>query len=150
MRSALRDGAWQPAERLPPPFNADPRQANPRIDPDGRYLLVPMTGRSDSLGGADYYAFFRRDDGGWIGPVHLDAPLSSAAADEFSIAPSPDGKVLFFGSDRALPRLDAGPLRWADLLAERTLPGNGATAIWWVDAGVLAEARARTLGRPAP
>jgi hypothetical protein len=148
MRSAWKDGTWTPAEKLPLPFNADPRQANPRVDPDGRFILVPMMGRPDSLGGADYYGYFRRSDGTWTEPVHLGPSVNSAAGDEFSISLSPDGKVVFFGSDRALPRLEGRPLRWADLLAERTQPGNGHTSLWWVDAGFLQEIRAKALGTP--
>jgi hypothetical protein len=148
MRSAWKDGAWTAAEKLPPPFNADPRQANPRVDPEGRFILVPMMERPDSLGGADYYGYFRRDDGTWTEPVHLGPAVNSAAGDEFSINLSPDGKVVFFGSDRALPRLEGKPLRWADLLAERTQAGNGQTALWWVDAGFLEVVRAKALAAP--
>jgi hypothetical protein len=148
MRSSWRNGAWTPAEKLPPPFNADPNQANPRVDPDGRFILVPLMGRADSLGGADYYGYFRREDGTWTGPVHLGPTVNSAARDEFAINLSPDGKVVFFGSDRVLPRLEGKPLRFADLLAERTQPGNGQTALWWVDAGFLWELRAKVLAKP--
>jgi len=148
MRSAWREGAWTVAEKLPPPFNADPRQANPRVDPDGRFILVPMMGRSDSMGGADYYGYFRREDGTWTDPIHLGPTVNSAAGDEFSISLSPDGKVVFFGSDRGLPRLDGKPLRWTDLLAERTQGGNGHTSLWWVDAGFLQEIRAKALATP--
>jgi hypothetical protein len=74
--------------------------------------------------------------------------VNSAARDEFSINLGPDGRVAFFGSDRALPRLDGKPLRYADLLAERTQPGNGATTLWWVDAGFLWDLRAKTLAAP--
>jgi hypothetical protein len=150
MRSAWKDGAWTMAEKLPPPFNADPRQANPRVDPDGRFILVPMMGRPDSLGGADYYGYFRREDGTWTEPVHLGPTVNSAAGDEFSINLSPDGRVVFFGSDRTLPRLDGKPLRWADILAERTQGGNGQTALWWVDAGFLQEIRKKALAMPRP
>ena len=145
MRSAWRDGAWVPAEKLPPPFNLDARQANPRVDPDGQFILVPLMGRKDSLGGADYYGYFRREDGTWTEPVNLGPAVNSPARDEFSISLSPDRKVMFFGSDRALPRLEGKPLRFAELLAERTQGGNGATALWWVDAGFLEEARGRAL-----
>ena len=148
MRSALENGQWSPAEKLPPPFNADPRQANPRVDPEGRFILVPMMGRADSLGGADYYGYFQREDGTWTEPCHLGPTVNSAAADEYSISLSPDGRVVFFGSDRALPRLDGKPLRWAEILAERTQPGNGQTSLWWVDAGFLVEARKRALAGP--
>ncbi len=148
MRSEWKDGAWTAAEKLPPPFNADTHQANPRVDPDGQFILVPLMGRPDSLGGADYYGYFRREDGTWTGPVHLGPTVNSAARDEFSINLSPDGRVIFFGSDRALPRLEGRPLRYADLLAERTQPGNGQTALWWVDAGFLDEIRAKAVAVP--
>jgi hypothetical protein len=148
MRSSLKDGAWTSAEKLPPPFNADAQQANPRVDPDGNFILVPMTGRADSLGGADYYGYFRREDGTWTEPVHLGPTVNSAARDEFSISLSPDGKVVFFGSDRPLPRLEGRLLKWADILAERTQPGNGNTTLWWVDAGFLQDIRAKALTLP--
>ena len=148
MRSAWKDGAWTVAEKLPPPFNADARQANPRVDPEGRFILVPLMGRPDTLGGTDYYGYFLREDGTWTDPVHLGPSVNSPARDEFSISLSPDGRVVFFGSDRALPRLEGRPLRFADLLAERTQPGNGQTALWWVDAGFLWELRAKALAKP--
>ena len=145
MRSSWKKGEWTAAEKLPPPFNGDPLQANPRVDPDGQFILVPLMGRTDSLGGADYYGYFRRDDGTWTGPVHLGPSVNSPAGDEFSINLSPDGKVVFFGSDRALPRLDGKPLKWADILSERTQPGNGNTTLWWVDAGFLRDIRAKAI-----
>jgi hypothetical protein len=146
MRAAWKDGVYQPAAKLPPPFNSSPRQANPRIDPEGRFLLLPMVGRPDSLGGADYYGHFRRSDGSWTGPVHLGPSVNGPAADEHSISLSPDGKVVFFGSNRLVLRGGSGPIRFADLLAERTRPGNGSTSIWWVDAGFLVELRKRSIG----
>jgi len=146
MRTSWSNGAWTPAEQLPPPFNADSRQANPRVAPDGSFLLLPMMGRPDSLGGADYYGYFRRDDGTWTDPVHLGPTVNSAAGDEYAINLSLDGRVVFFGSDRVLPRLDGKPLTFANLLAERTQPGNGQTALWWVDAGFLWQLRAKALG----
>lgn len=148
LRSTWKDGAWTPAEKLPAPFNANAKQANPRVDPDGRFILVPLMGRPDSLGGADYYAYFRREDGSWTEPVHLGAGVNSTAADEFSINLSPDGQVVFFGSDRALPRLDGRPLRWSEVLAERTQGGNGQTSLWWVKADFLWELRAKALAAP--
>lgn len=148
MRSTWKDGAWSPAEKLPEPFNRNASQANPRVDPEGRFLLLPMAGRPDSLGGADYYGYFRREDGTWTEPVHLGPIVNSAARDEYSINLSPDGKVVFFGSNRTLPRLEGKPLRWADLLAERTLPGNGNATLWWVDAQFLWDLRAKALAAP--
>lgn len=148
MHSTWKNGAWSTAEKLPPPFNASPNQANPRVDPEGRFILVPMMGRADSLGGADYYGYFKREDGTWTEPIHLGSSVNSSAADEYSISLSPDGKVVFFGSDRALPRLDGKPLRWGGILAERTQAGNGQTSLWWVDAGFLEGVRQKALASP--
>ncbi|WLT33221.1 hypothetical protein [Geothrix sp. PMB-07] len=148
LRSRWKDGAWGVAEKLPAPFNKDSKQANPRVDPDERFVLVPLLGRPDSLGGADYYAYFKRPDGSWTEPVHLGPTVNSPANDEYSINLSPDGKVVFFGSDRVIPRLDGHPLRWSEVLAERTLSGNGQTTLWWVDAGFLWDLRAKALAHP--
>lgn len=52
------------------------------MDPEGHFILVPMMGRPDSLGGADYYGYFRREDGTWTEPVHLGPTVNSAAGDE--------------------------------------------------------------------
>lgn len=148
LRSRWKDGAWGAAEKLPPPFNRDSKQANPRVDADERFLLVPLLGRPDSLGGADYYAYFRREDGRWTEPVNLGPVVNSPARDEFSISLSPDGRVVFFGSDKLLPRLDGHPLRLAEVLEERTRGGNGMTTLWWVDAGFLWDLRAKALAGP--
>ena len=40
-------------------------------------MLVP---RVDAAYAADYFAYFRRDDGAWVGPVRLDAVSSPAGS----------------------------------------------------------------------
>jgi hypothetical protein len=150
LRSRWKNGRFQAAERLPEPFNRSPKQANPRIDPDERFLVLPMFGQPDGLGGGDYYAHFRRKDGTWTEAQSLGAPINSSATDEFSLSLSPDGKVIFFGSNRALDRLDHGPLTFEALLAERTQPGNGQNTVWWVDAGNFWLLRDRALAPVHP
>ena len=141
-RARWQDG-YRKAEPLPAPFNRDPHQANPFVDPDERFLIVPMFGRKDSLGGGDYYIHFRRPNGTWTEAVHLGAPISSPDGDEYSASLSPDGRYLFFGSARPLEgRFPEGkPLTFEALLAQRTTAGNGQTAIWWVDAAFLDKLR---------
>lgn len=145
-RSTWGADGFQEATRLPAPFNQDSRQANPWISPDECTLLVPMEGRPDSLGGADYYAYFRRPGGAWTGPVHLPAPVNSEDGDEYSASLSPDGRALFFGSARALP--GPRPATFEGLKAYVARPGSGQEAIWWVDAAFLDDLRREALARP--
>jgi hypothetical protein len=147
LRARPRGDGFAKAEPLPPPLNLDPGVANPFVDPDERMLLFPVSRRKDSLGGSDYYASFQREDAGWTAPVHLEAPVSSEDAEESSITLSPDGRVVFFGSARLPPGglLGPGPMTFTQLEAQRTRPGNGHSAIWWVDSGFLARARQRAL-----
>lgn len=146
MRSRLEGGTYRSAEKLPPPLNLAPVQANPLVDPGERFLVIPMWGRKDSLGGADYYISFRRPDGGWTEPLNLGAPVNSADGQEYSASLSPDGRYLFFMSARPADGRRTGILDYAALQSLRTRPGNGHPAIWWVDAGFIEDLRARALG----
>lgn len=140
-------GGYPRAEKLPGPLNQAPVQANPFVDPDERLLIIPMAGRADSLGGADYYVSFRKPDGSWTEPENLGAPVNSGDGQEYSAALSPDGKVLFFMSARPGPGLSGMPQDWRTWQAFRTEPARGNPAIWWVDAGFLQEMRRKALAR---
>ena len=146
LRSRMEGATFRTAEKLPAPLNLAPVQANPFVDPAGRFLIVPMWGRKDSIGGADYYISFSRPDGGWTEPTNLGAPVSSADGQEYSASLSPDGRYLFFMSARPADGRRTGILDYAALQSLRTRPGNGHPAIWWVDAGFIEDLRARALG----
>jgi hypothetical protein len=72
-------------------------ESNPAISPDGT-LLVFASERDGGLGGADLYAS-RARDGAWSSPRNLGAAINSPFAD-FAPSFSPDGKYLFFTSER--------------------------------------------------
>jgi hypothetical protein len=141
---------FREAQPLPSPIADDASPANPFVDPDERMLLYPLFGRKDALGrgGGDYYASFRKPDGGWTRPQRLEPPISSEDPDESSIKLSPDGRVLFFGSSRPGPALPS-PLTFEALLALRTSPGNGHSTIWWVAAEFLEPLRRKALAEAA-
>ncbi|HSR99301.1 MAG TPA: hypothetical protein VLM79_19755 [Kofleriaceae bacterium] len=72
-------------------------EGNPAISPDGT-LLVFVSDRDGGAGGADLYAS-RAHDGVWSPPKNLGAAINSPQAD-FAPGFSPDGKYLFFTSER--------------------------------------------------
>ncbi len=98
-RSALRDGRYGEPGNLGRAVNSEDQDVHPWIAPDGSYLLFASLGRSDSFGGADLYVSFKKEDGSWEKAVNLGRTVNSAG-DEYYGRASPDGKYLFFTSNR--------------------------------------------------
>lgn len=71
--------------------------SNPLIDPRGRFLIFVST-RTGGLGAADLWVTFRQP-GGWSEPRNLGPAVNSPHAD-FAPGLSPDGKILYFTSER--------------------------------------------------
>jgi Tol biopolymer transport system component len=90
------------------------RNGNPLISPDERFLV--FYSRPDQPGTEpDLYVTHPRAGGGWTRPRNL-GPVINTAYTEFAPGLSPDGRYLFFTSERpgivpALPALPSGPQR---------------------------------------
>ncbi len=103
-RSQSVDGSWQ----MPEPVAVFPHDGavyvEPYVAPDGSFLIFYSAGRPDNLAPADMlgdlYVAFRTDEGAWTQPRNLGSPVNSAM-EESSPSLSPDGKYLFFASNRA-------------------------------------------------
>jgi hypothetical protein len=83
------------------------------VAPDESYLIFASVGRPDGLGRGDLYKSIRRPDGSWS-PAENMGDVINSDADEICPSVSPDGKYLFFTSNR-----------------------NGTSAVYWVDASVI-------------
>jgi Tol biopolymer transport system component len=95
---AVPEGAgYRAPERLPDVINGTDGASNPLISPDER-LLFFVSERGGGLGGSDIYVS-RRTHGEWAAPTNLGAPVNSPFND-FAPALSPDGRTLFFTSER--------------------------------------------------
>jgi Tol biopolymer transport system component len=139
------DGYGTP-EKLPAQVNSGRSQYNAFVAPDESYLIVPVDGRSDSIGGCDYYVVFHDTDDRWSEPINLGPAVNTAGTQEFSPYVSPDGKYFFFMSSR-LTRPDRLAFRTIREMQDR--PGNGNADIYWVNAALVTSLRARAVfGRP--
>lgn len=103
---------WLPArplETINTPFN----EAGQAVSADGRFLVFTACGRRDGQGRCDLY-FSKQEKGQWSQPQNMGPPVNTPYW-ESQAALSPDGRVLFFASDRP------GGLGGADLWQSRRL-----------------------------
>jgi len=137
-RARWKDGRFQEPEKLPAQVNSGPTQFNAYIAPDESYIIVPVFGRKDSLGGTDYYVVFRNADDTWNEPVNMGPGINTANGGEYSPYVSPNGKYFFFMSSRFLPREKwPAKLSYSHLRSAFSGMPNGDSAIYWVDARVI-------------
>lgn len=88
------------------------------IAPDESYLIFESDRPGGLEGSTDLYISFRRKDGSWSIAKNMGPNINSVFTERFARV-SPDGKYLFFGSDRDLK------------------PGSDGADIYWVDAKVI-------------
>jgi hypothetical protein len=99
-------GSWRAPVLLP--FNTAERESGVAVDPGGRWLIFASEGRG-GLGRSDLFVVVRQP-GGWGEPVNL-GPAVNTRHREDSPEVSPDGRALFFSTDRpgpGVPTVDAG------------------------------------------
>jgi WD40-like Beta Propeller Repeat len=139
-RTRLVDGKWTTPENISRLFNAPDTTAyydlDVEIDPDERFLLISSVGRPDGFGHFDLYVTWN-DNGKWTKLVHLPAPFNTRARD-YSPHISPDGRYLFFSSERGFA-LDTLPyaLNYAEM--EKRLRGtlNGGGNLYQIDLSTI-------------
>lgn len=112
-RSRFTGGEYAPPERLGDRINSKHQEVAPYVAPDESYLIFTSIDRPDGLGSGDLYVSFREEDGGWSAARNMGAPVNTPHLEAFA-GVSPDGKYLFFTSER-----------------------DGRSAVYWVDAGVI-------------
>jgi Tol biopolymer transport system component len=139
-RSRYVDGSYAEPEKLGPEINSEFNETDPYVSPDEKVLVFASSGddlgdkdRRETLkGGGVLYA--RADlyvsvihDGKWSPARHLEHGINSTA-DEGSPLITPDGKYLFFTSERSpftVPT--AHPLSYEEIerMLHSTLNGHG-------------------------
>ena len=147
------DGSkFLPPEKLGPEINSEFTEASPAISPDGKMLVFassaapedPERRRPQDLiaGGKPYprqdlYVSFNRY-GRWTRARHLEHGINSFAEESYP-AFSPDGKFLFWGSERSSFDIPTKRLEGAQIDALWRTPFNGRGNIFFISADVLAD-----------
>lgn len=118
--SSPTNNQYQRPKALPYNINTEASEDGAFIAPDGSYLIFESARPGSMDGSTDLYISFRKKDGSWGRAKNMGPNVNSNYTERFPRL-SPDGKFLFFGSDRNLP------------------PGAEGTDVYWVDAKVISE-----------
>jgi len=126
------DGKYQTAEYMRA-VSTDAFELDVIIAPDESFILVGAAGRRDGLGGFDIF-ISRRTNGRWSAAVNAGPKINSPFRD-YSPRISPDGKYLFFTSERdfTAARNSTSPLTYPELTKFFRGTLNGLGNIYQID-----------------
>lgn len=111
---------------------------------DGQRFFL-CSNRSRTPGGPtednfDIWYIDRESDGHWGERINPGEPLNSDRADYCPML-SPDGRYLFFSSNRISPESAGTDLGYQTLREINRGPGGGFSDVYWVDASIIEKAR---------
>ncbi len=118
---------------------------NAFISPKEDFLITCALGIDSTNTDQDYYLSFKTTSGEWSKLIKFGPEINTPGDNANSAFVSPDGKYLFFSSSRKDPgrlQIKSGtPLR--AIIDANSIPGNGASAIFWVSAKIIEQFRSR-------
>jgi hypothetical protein len=132
---------FAPARRLSAAVNVGPSNFNATVAPDESWIILCVNGHPDNLGDSDYWISFRDAGQGWRPAVNLGPRFNGPGLRAASVSLSPDGRHLFFSTNRILEEnfWPDGRVTRDQLLVQHAGHGHGSTDIWWVDMFVINE-----------
>src|SRR5579871_434790 len=148
--SRFADGKFQEPEKLDAEINSDFSEASPAISPDGRYLVFasnaapedPEKRRPQDLIAAgkpyprqDLYVSVNRN-GHWTPARHLEHGINSFAEEVYPSF-TPDGKYLFWGSERSGFEIPTQAFTRAQVEKLWQSPVNGRGNIYFISVEAL-------------
>jgi Tol biopolymer transport system component len=135
-----KNGRSQP-ENLGSAINSEDNEFHAYIAPDESYIIFDSS-RAGGYGRNDLYISYRNQDGGWTTALNMGPSINTESGEQRPFV-SPDGKYLFFCSDRPNPQVRATdkPLTYEEFVKRTGGPGNGSQDIYWVDAKIIEDLR---------
>jgi len=92
------NNGWSAAKNLGYPINTSDNEGAQTLSGDGRLMVFTACNRNDGLGRCDLYWSIRRGDK-WSIPQNMGKPINTASR-ETQPSITPDGRTLYFASDR--------------------------------------------------
>lgn len=99
------------------------REGDMYVDPSERFLIASISGEKSGLGAGDLYISFNKN-GVWSTPENL-GPQVNSADHEFCPMLSPDGKYLFFTSNKGGSLVTSSPKNHKDIIRQLNKIENG-------------------------
>jgi hypothetical protein len=116
---------------------------NAFISPNEDYIITCALGIDSTNIDQDYYISFKTKEGKWGKLIKPGPEINPPGDNANSAYVSPDGRYLFFSSSRRDPeglKIKSG-ISLKSIIDSKSMPGNGSSAIYWVDAKILDELR---------
>ena len=131
-RSKFLNGEYSPPESVENLYNFKMPFFEIARDPDEKFMVFSSYDQDDGLGGFDLYMSFNKGENNWTEPVNLGEKINTEANEHFATL-SPDGKYLFFVSDRVADKYKSkDSLSLEELKKMEKRPQNGNSDIYWV------------------
>jgi Tol biopolymer transport system component len=125
-KAVVSNGKYVPSIILPYNINSVGYEDGPYIAPDESFLIFESVRPECTSDNVDLFITFRTNEGGWGLPINMGPDVNSESAERFARM-SPDGKYLFFGSNRNMSE------------------DNWGFDIYWIDAGFINELRTQSV-----
>jgi outer membrane protein OmpA-like peptidoglycan-associated protein len=101
--SKVRSNKWTQPEKIIKPENPSEWETAETVSPDGKVMYF-VSIRPDGYGGKDIYRCTMNTDGKWGRAINLGPEINSTYDDEAPVL-HPDGKTLYFSSNRMKPEI---------------------------------------------
>ena len=129
--SSWKDGNYQAAQPLDTMINSSLYEFNAFVTPEEDVIIFTGYGRKDDLGKGDLYMSLKGPNGKWQKAKNLKSINSSKL--DYCPSISPDGKMLFFTSERInIQNVYKETPKYKDLIKGFDKPQNGGGDIYWV------------------
>ena len=143
-RAEMVDGSYQAPENLGAPINTSGNEGDVLVAPDESFLVFNSHGHGSAEGDSGLWISFRSEDGGWLPPHNMGRYMAGDPTDYCPML-SPDGRYLFFSSNRFDSDYVGKDLDYVTLREINRGPGGGFSDVYWVDASIIEQARKQVL-----
>jgi Tol biopolymer transport system component len=124
-------------------INTEAGEFNACISPDGSWIIFTSMGWGAGEDGGDLWISFRKSEGSWSRPRNLGKKINTPFL-EYCPSLSPDGKYLFFASNRSKHQnYSEKRLSYQQLMQILEGPQNGNQDIYWVESAIIESLKPR-------